>query len=173
MRIIAGEARGRRISAPDLSNVRPTGDRVKEALFNILQGRIVGRTVLDLFAGSGNLGLEALSRGAEWATFVDKAPQCRQIIANNIANLGYSNRSEVILSDALDFLSVTNRRYDIVFLDPPYSEDLAMDCLRLLQSRNILLPGADVVIEHGKNQYQELMAECRKYGDTYLSFLKF
>ena len=123
MRIIAGTARGRKIEAPEGKNTRPTLDRVRENLFNILQMNIRDSRVLDLFAGSGALSIEALSRGAESATLVDSDRNANRIQKKNLEALGFANRAEVLLRDwkqAAAELAREGRRYDLVFLDPPY-----------------------------------------------------
>ena len=123
MRIIAGTARGRKIEAPEGKNTRPTLDRVRENLFNILQMNIRDSRVLDLFAGSGALSIEALSRGAESATLVDSDRNASRIQKKNLEALGFANRAEVLLRDwkqAAAELAREGRRYDLVFLDPPY-----------------------------------------------------
>ena len=123
MRIIAGTARGRRIEAPKGLNTRPTLDRVRENLFNILQMNIRDSRVLDLFAGSGALSIEALSRGAESATLVDSDRNANRIQKKNLEALGFADQAEVLLRDwkqAAADLAREGRRYDLVFLDPPY-----------------------------------------------------
>ena len=123
MRIIAGTARGRKIEAPEGKNTRPTLDRVRENLFNILQMNIRDSRVLDLFAGSGALSIEALSRGAESATLVDSDRNASRIQKKNLEALGFADRAEVLLRDwkqAAADLAREGRRYDLVFLDPPY-----------------------------------------------------
>ena len=124
MRIIAGEARGRKIAAPSGTNTRPTLDRVRENLFNMIQSRISGCHVLDLFAGSGALGFEALSRGAASAVLVDHERNANSVQRANSSLLGFQDRTRIILSDwaeALRILRNEGRKFDIVFLDPPYS----------------------------------------------------
>ena len=123
MRIIAGTARGRKIEAPEGKNTRPTLDRVRENLFNILQMKIRGSRVLDLFAGSGALSIEALSRGAESATLVDSDRNANRIQKKNLESLGFAGQAEVMLRDwkqAAAELIRDGRQYDLVFLDPPY-----------------------------------------------------
>lgn len=124
MRIIAGEAGGRRIEAPAGQDTRPTLDRVRENLFNMLQGEIAGTNVLDLFAGSGALGFEALSRGAEHACLADHDRKAVKVEQKNAETLGYQNRVRIIQADwrkALKEFECLKERFDIVFLDPPYA----------------------------------------------------
>ena len=124
MRIIAGEARGRRIEAPEGRNTRPTLDRVRENLFNMLQGEISCSRVLDLFAGSGALSFEALSRGAEYACLVDHDRKASAVQIKNADTLGYRDRTRIMTSDwrrALKEIESTGKCFDMVFLDPPYA----------------------------------------------------
>lgn len=121
MRVVTGLARGMRLKTLEGLQTRPTSDRVKEALFNILQFEIEGRRVLDLFAGSGQLGIEALSRGAAYAVFLDKNPQAVQIIKDNLHHTGLSANTQVLCQDSLSFLDRTNDEFDVVMIDPPYA----------------------------------------------------
>ncbi|MDR1003278.1 MAG: 16S rRNA (guanine(966)-N(2))-methyltransferase RsmD [Oscillospiraceae bacterium] len=120
MRIITGSARGRRLRSLEGNDVRPTTDMVKEAVFSAIQFQIEERRVLDLFAGSGQIGLEAVSRGASEAVFVDKSPASINVIKSNIAACGFEDSCRVIRSDALSYLSSCAEMFDIVFADPPY-----------------------------------------------------
>ena len=136
MRIIAGTARGRKIEAPEGKNTRPTLDRVREYLFNILQMNIRGSRVLDLFAGSGALSLEALSRGAESATMVDSDRNANRIQRKNLESLGFTGQAEVMLRDwkqAVRELTREGRRYDLVFLDHRMPELDGMETLALIR----------------------------------------
>ena len=149
MRIISGEAGGRRISAPAGTNTRPTLDRVRENLFNMLQGKVEGRTVLDLFAGSGALSLEALSRGAKEAVLVDCDRRAVAAEKQNIGTLGYGSRADVVCADwrqAVSGLARRGKQFDLVFLDPPYAtQDLreVFDALVPLLETDAL-----IVLEH-------------------------
>jgi len=122
MRVITGLARGRKLVTLEGLETRPTADRVKEAEFSMIQFEIEGRNVLDLFAGSGQLGIEALSRGAKHAAFVDANPECVKIIRENLAHTGLSEKASVAAVDAEQFLMHTKAVFDIVFMDPPYSK---------------------------------------------------
>ena len=165
MRIIAGEARGRRIEAPEGRNTRPTLDRVRENLFNMLQGEISGSQVLDLFAGSGALSFEALSRGAEYACLVDHDRKASAVQMKNADILGYRDRTKIITSDfrrALKEIESTGKCFDMVFLDPPYAMlDLTDVFTGLIP---VLGEGATVVLEHeaGKNPETGPGYECVK-----------
>ena len=149
MRIIAGEAGGRRITAPAGTNTRPTLDRVRENLFNMLQGKVEGCRVLDLFAGSGALSLEALSRGAKEAVLVDCDRRAVAAEKQNIEALGYGGRAAVVCADwrqAVSAIQGRGKRFDLVFLDPPY----AMQDLREVFDALVPLLDAEalVVLEH-------------------------
>lgn len=149
MRIIAGTARGRRIEAPEGRNTRPTLDRVRENLFNILQMSIRDSRVLDLFAGSGALSIEALSRGAESATLVDSDRNANRIQKKNLEALGFAGQAEVLLRDwkqAAAELKRAGRRYDLVFLDPPYRMTDLSEVFSMLEG--LLADDGLVVLEH-------------------------
>ena len=165
MRIIAGEARGRKIEAPEGRNTRPTLDRVRENLFNMLQGEIDGSEVLDLFAGSGALSYEALSRGASYAFLVDHDRKASAVQRKNAEILGYMDRTEIITADwrkALKDIESQGRQFDIVFLDPPYA------MLNLTEVFTGLIPvlGKDalIILEHesGKNPEVAEGFDCTK-----------
>lgn len=130
MRVITGAARGRKLlTLPGTDAVRPTTQKVKEAIFSAIQFDIEGRRVLDLFAGSGQLGIEALSRGAESAVFVDVSPASIEIVKKNLAATGFDTKSEVVKSDYSNFLLRSGGKFDIAFLDPPYKSGALVDAL--------------------------------------------
>lgn len=120
MRVITGIARGRKLNAPDGLDVRPTTDKVKEAVFSAVQFEIEGTYVLDLFAGSGQMGIEAISRGASRAVFVDSSQRALRCINNNIRAVGFERQAEVISRDSYDYIKLTRNMFDIIILDPPY-----------------------------------------------------
>jgi 16S rRNA (guanine966-N2)-methyltransferase len=146
LRIIGGEWRGRRIRFPVQGGIRPTPDRVRETLFNWLMARVPGSRCLDLFAGSGALGLEALSRGAAHATFVERE---RRNVANlrDITALLAPARSTVIEADAINWLAGLPQPFDIVFLDPPFADGLLTEAMRLLEARGWLAADAFIYLE--------------------------
>ena len=167
MRVIAGELGGRRFQSPRGGATRPTAERVREAVFSML-GEIRGLRVLDLFAGSGALGIEALSRGAASATFVERAPRALAALRSNLASLGLEDRSRVVAGDALAALS-PGAEYDLVFLDPPYAmaETLAGVLSRELPS--VVAAGARAVSESDRRAPLALafpLSRERRYGDT-------
>ena len=174
MRVIAGRYGGRRLQAPPGTGTRPTSDRVREALFSILGARVAGARVLDLFAGSGALGLEALSRGAEAVTFVERAPAALRALRANLEALGAD--AEVARGDASKWLRAASagaRQYDLVFLDPPYrqAEALGAELSELLPA--VLGRDALVVAESDRRTPLELTIPTideRRYGDTLIRF---
>lgn len=150
LRIIAGEWRGRRLEFAATDGLRPTPDRVRETLFNWLQPFLSGARCLDLFAGSGALGLEALSRGAVSTTFIDREPLSCRALQSNLQKLKADN-AEVIQASVLDWLQqrITDLepRYDLVFMDPPYRQDLIRPCCELLEQHNLLADNAIIYVE--------------------------
>lgn len=129
MRVITGTARGRRLQTLSGEDVRPTTDRVKEAIFSSIQFEVEGRCFLDLFAGSGQMGIEALSRGAKSATFVDSSEQALDVVARNLRETGFTDRARLVKGEYASFLLRTSERFDIAFLDPPYDSGLLPDAL--------------------------------------------
>lgn len=143
MRVITGSARGTRLEAPAGESTRPTSDMAKEAIFSILQFELEQAVVLDLFAGSGQLGIEALSRGAKTAVFVDTSREAQEIIRRNLAQTKLSAASRVAAMDAKAFLAGTAERFDMAFLDPPYGQDLIGQVLPLLAEK---MRGTGVIV---------------------------
>jgi 16S rRNA (guanine966-N2)-methyltransferase len=177
MRVTGGTGRGRQLKAPAGSGVRPTSDKVKQALFNILGQRVAGSVFLDLYAGAGGVGIEALSRGAERVVFVDASRESVKTIRQNIERTGFGDSATVIQSGTEPFLKKLSGPYDVVFLDPPYAAELA-PLLQLVASAGILKPDTVVIAEHFKKQPSPgragalmLFREAR-YGDTVLAFYK-
>ena len=144
MRVISGEYRGRKLLEPEGRDVRPTTDQVKEAMFNIIQFDIEGRRVLDLFAGTGQLGIEALSRGARECIFVDSVRDSLRLVKENLHRCGVSARTEQ--SDALSFLR-RRERFDLIFVDPPYDSALAPEVMEAVKAFDILSKGGIMVVE--------------------------
>lgn len=174
MRVIAGIAKGRKISSGDIKGTRPTLDRVKESLFNILGYPLDGLDFLDLFSGTGNLGIEAISRGADKVVFVDENIKCYNLIKNNISMLGFEEKSEIIKADAISFLKKTNKKFDIILMDPPYDDvDIIVKTIEIVSENNLLKKNGLLIIEHD-NKFKPtiLPNDQRKYGSTYLSFYK-
>ena len=149
MRIITGTARGTKLVTLEGEATRPTIDKVKEALFSMIQFDIEGRNILDLFAGSGQLGLEALSRGAAKATFIDESRQAVDVVIDNAKKTHLFDKCRISASGAIPFLksAAGKEKYDIVFLDPPYGSDLLAQALKQLSDGRVLAPGAIIVCE--------------------------
>ncbi|MDD6102833.1 MAG: 16S rRNA (guanine(966)-N(2))-methyltransferase RsmD [Clostridiales bacterium] len=158
MRVVAGSARSIVLETPAGNNTRPTTDRIKETLFNILMPYVPGSIVLDLFAGSGGLGIECLSRGAEFATFVDAYRPASECIKHNLAKTHFNNKSEMLIMDfenALSNLKRLGRKYDLVILDPPYDKGLEFSALRIMADYDLLAEDALVVVETSKEHDPE------------------
>lgn len=170
MRIVAGEWRGRRIKAPDDDRVRPTADRVREAWMSIIGQEIVGARVLDLFAGSGALGLEALSRGAAVAEFVELSPRSLRALRENADALGAGDAAIVHRGDAVRFVQTLKPGdFDVAFADPPYKLGLA----KAVAERWLEVPFAGVLgVEHWIRDAMPEGGELRKYGDTAITFYR-
>ncbi|MBI4353511.1 MAG: 16S rRNA (guanine(966)-N(2))-methyltransferase RsmD [Candidatus Omnitrophica bacterium] len=177
MKILTGSLRGRGILFKPNPHLRPTGDKVRKAIFDLLRGEIEGKRVLDLFSGTGALGLEALSNGASWVTFVEANRAQAVKIRQNLAKLGVPEKAWVLRKDvfeAMEYLSRKGEAYDVVFLDPPYGGGLAGRVLEALSQAPFLGQGAFVVLEcHKKELIQSpsgrLKAiQTKVYGDTRL-----
>ena len=152
MRVITGTARGRRLKELAGMETRPTTDRVKEGLFNIIQFDIEGRRVLDLFAGTGQLGIEALSRGAASAVFVDQRRDAAALVGENLKLTGLAGRGRVLCADAMAFLDTCREKYDLVFLDPPYATGLLEQALGKITQFDILRQHGIMVCESKSSQ---------------------
>lgn len=150
MRIITGSKRGKKLVTLEGEQVRPTTDRVKESLFNILQFQLEGRRFLDLFAGSGQIGLEALSRGAAQCVFVDASKESIRVVEKNVQSTGMGDRAKVVSSDFAVYLSGCREHFDIAFLDPPYRSGLLERALPLVAQK--MNPGGVILCEHPKDE---------------------
>ena len=151
MRVIGGVYRGRRISAPAGFDVRPTSDRLRETLFNIIAPQIEGSRFLDICAGSGAVGIEALSRGASSVTFIDRSRRACAVIESNLATLGVTSNATIINREAVSALKRLARdaaKFDIVFFDPPYASEIYSQVMRRLAASGLLNPQAIVITEH-------------------------
>jgi len=176
MRVIAGKARGMRLAAPKGSSIRPTLDRVRESLFNILRGHLEGARFLDLFAGTGANGIEALSRGAQFACFVDSNAQALSTVRRNLEASHLATDAVCLRLNLPNGLSRLDDSYNLIFADPPYDFSNYTPLLEGLCEHNLAAPGAYIIIEHQKGA--ALPAQCgplerhreSKYGGTHLSF---
>lgn len=180
MRIISGTSKGRKLVSQRSRSLRPTSDRVKESIFNILRVEMEGKVVLDLFAGTGNLGIEALSRGAKKAIFVEKGRQATRLIQRNLTPLRVEDRSEILTKDvnrAIGILKQRGESFDLILMDPPYEKGLIQKTLMKLTLHPIYHKDSILVIEHNR---REPLPETvvgwnlirqRRIGDTLISFL--
>lgn len=181
LRIIAGDAKGRRLLSPQGRETRPTSDKVKESIFNILGDRVPDAEVLDLFAGTGNLGLEAISRGAKSSVFIDINRESIKIIHENIKLLKYEEYCEVYNNDSFSALNILGRRgirFDIIFVDPPYHKDIVPRVLDKIIETSVLKEYGIIVAEHdSRDEVPDRASNLIRYkssvyGDTTISFYK-
>ena len=178
MRVISGKARGVNLKTPDGMLTRPTTDRVKEALFSIIQFDIPGAKVLDLFGGTGQLGIESLSRGAQSAVFVDSQRSACMLIRENLKRTHLEDAAKVVCSDYSDFLKKSGETYNIILLDPPYAEKFLENALKLITEIDILQSGGIIVTERPveKNLDLDLPGYTRskdyKYSSTILTIFR-
>ena len=181
MRIIAGKAKGTKLYTLDGKNTRPTLDRVKESLFNIIQNEIQDSIFLDLFSGSGAIGLEALSRGAKKAILCDKSKEACDIIRRNVQKTHLESNVEIYNVDFKTVLSdKINEKIDIIYLDPPYKTNFAIESIKIILEKDLLKHNSIIIIETDNRDtiIQELenikceINDIRKYGRAYLIFLK-
>ena len=178
MRVITGKARGVALKTPEGMATRPTADRVKEALFSILNFDTPGAKVLDLFAGTGQLGIEALSRGAQYAVFVDERLESYKIICENLKRTKLEPYASVIRGDSISYLKSTKEKFDIIFLDPPYAGDLLENSLKLISEIDILQSGGIIATERplGKElvcSFADLVrSKDYKYGKTLITIFR-
>ena len=180
MRIISGSSKGRKLATPRDLSLRPTSGRVKESIFNILRGQVEGRAVLDLFAGTGNLGIEALSRGAKKVIFVERERRAIRLIQRNLAQFGLTERSEVLHTDANRAIGILKKRgniFDLIFMDPPYEKGLIERTLMKLNSHPIYHRDSILVVEHHRRELPSSasvgwnLVRQRKMGETVVSVL--
>lgn len=175
MRIISGKYRGLNLAEFKGAEIRPTADRVKESLFNILSQYIIGAEVLDLFCGSGNLGIECLSRGAKSVHFNDISKDSIAVFKKNAAKLGGKDKYTVTTLDFKKCL-LRDADYDLIFIDPPYASDAGIEALKIISHYDKLKEGGIAVYERDRAFEGEIkgleMFDERKYGKTYLSFFK-
>ena len=164
MRVISGTKRGKKLREPDNYDIRPTTDMVKESLFNIIQFDIEGRRVLDLFAGTGQLGIECLSRGAAEVTFVDQSREAVAIVKENLKSCGFEAR--VVQSDSIAFLG-RGEKFDVILIDPPYATNLVDKALEIINSVDILTEGGIIMCESGREKPMPDMNmpcfKCKEY----------
>ena len=167
MRIIAGELKGRRLKTPEDNRVRPTADKVKEAVFSMISPWIYDSTAVDLFAGTGNLGLEAISRGASHVIFVDKDRRSIALIRENAAYCRVEDWCDIIWSDYRNAAAKISGKADIVFLDPPYGRGLLTDALQMVAETGLLCEGGIAVAEHAIGRLT--LIKSKRYGKIGIS----
>ena len=178
MRIIAGERRGHKLREFDGDDVRPTTDRVKESVFNIISPFISMSSVLDMFSGSGALSFEAISRGAKRAVCLDNDKRSVDIIRKNAEDLSYTDRCEIINCSCFDYIKRTNAGFDIIFLDPPYNKGLIEPALegivknRILSDDGIIMLESDSTDFHGEMDGLKIYRQ-KKYGRTYITIYRY
>lgn len=178
MRVITGKARGTVLKTPEGLQTRPTADRVKEALFSIIQFDVPGAKVLDLFGGSGQLGIEALSRGAKQAVFVDESDAACKLIRENLRRTKLERDARIIRSDYMAFLNSCHDKFDLIFLDPPYAEVFLENAIKRISEIDILQSGGIIVAERplGKEILWDFPGFSRskdyKYGNCLLTLFK-
>lgn len=180
MRVITGKARGSKLIGPDGLETRPTSDRIKESLFNIIGQDVQAISFLDIFSGSGAIGIEALSRGAKDATFIESSKDAAKAIAANLAKTRLSGQASLLnmpVDKALEQLARANQKYDVIFMDPPYNKDMINHTLGLIMANDLLGPDGYIIVE-GPSDYQLqaheglILWKQKKYSITTISFLK-
>lgn len=182
MRIITGKLRGMKLFSPTNTDIRPTADRVKESVFNILGFNFESTMVLDLFSGTGNLGLEAWSRGAEHVLFVDKSRGSINLLKKNIEKASVGEMVSFIQADVLKYIKILfeqEKKFDYIFADPPYNKGHLKFVIEELDKYDILTPKGTIIIEHAYEEFVDLIILNRlslfrkeKYGETQVSFFK-
>ena len=177
MRVISGIARGTKLDSLEGLATRPTLDRVKESMFNIIQNKIENACVLDLFSGSGALAIECLSRGAKEAYFCDKSKDAIKIIKKNIEKTHFESKTVIINKDYLKCLDEINKKFDIIFLDPPYESNFAEEALKVIIKKELLNNDGIIIFETDKKDISNIekldinIYDLRKYGRVELIFL--
>lgn len=181
MRIIAGTAKGRKLASFRGLSIRPTTDKVREAIFNILTQSFPFKNVLDLFAGTGAMGVEALSRGAEKATLVDSDPRAIRVIKKNLELCRFTEQAVIMNMDvesALHILSKKEKRFDLILIDPPYEASMTGSALKSIDEQGLLSPDGIIVSESSKRMIWDgalkgiKLTDRRSYGDTVVSFYR-
>lgn len=178
MRVIAGTAKGVSLKTPDGLATRPTAERVKEALFSMIHFDIPGKKILDLFAGTGQLGIEALSRGAKFAVFTDAREEACKLVRENVQKCRFSQQAQVLRADYKQFLHNCKDRFDIIFLDPPYVEVFLENSLKIISEIDILQSGGIIITERpaDKPLTMEISGFSRskdyKYGNTVITVFR-
>lgn len=173
MRIIAGKNKGKKLKEFKGDKIRPTSDRAKESLFNILGSKVLGCDFLDLCAGTGSIGLESFSRGAKTVTFIDISKESLSLVKENALSIGCNET--FVLSSAINFISATDKKFDIIFFDPPYEFSNIEEILRVVKDRKLLKDGGVFIYEHQADRpSKEVLGfkilDSRKYGIAVFDF---
>ena len=179
MRVISGTAKGTRLDSLEGNTTRPTLDRVKEALFNIIQNDIKDAKVLDLFSGSGALAIEALRRGASFCVLCDKSNDAIKIIKKNLEKTKLNSKAQIIKDDYKKILNYLNEKFDLIFIDPPYTENIAINAVKLIIQEELLSNNGIIILEtddevrelEGLKNINVNVYDLRKYGRVKLIFL--
>ena len=177
MRIISGTMRGRKLISLKGDSIRPTTDRVRESIFNLIMDFVRDAVCLDLFGGSGALSLEAISRGAKKSTIIDKAKSSVDVIKQNIELTGFGDKTVVRCEDSMEFLKNDDQKFDIIFLDPPYNRGFVAPVIDLIVKKNLLTDEGIIVLEsdfsdeHGEFYGLEMLKQ-RRYGRTFVTIYK-
>lgn len=171
MRIISGKYKGKKLKGFDIDGTRPTMDRVKESLFGMIQNYIKDSNVLDLFAGSGALGIEAISEGARVCTFIDNNEKCIKVIRENTSN--FDEDIEIVNTDYKRYLKKVDKKFDIIFLDPPYESKTINKALKIIEQRNLLNENGIVVCEYENLKLETTLNKIKEksYGSKIVSVL--
>lgn len=181
MRVITGKAKGHKLKAPCGFKTRPTADRVKESIFNIIGDTINNSVVLDLYSGSGNIGIEFLSRGAQKCFFIESDVSTVKIIKENLDKTGLINQAYVfknLVLDSIKILSKKEKKFDFIFMDPPYNKNLVIPTLNEIHKSKVLEEQGVIIIEHESKTLLPdrvlsfIRTDTRKYGDTSVTFYK-
>lgn len=178
MRIISGIRKGKKLKSPKNMDQRPTLDRVKESVFNIIKGEIQEKTVLDLFAGSGNIGIEFISRGAKMVYFIDNDQEAYNLINYNLKDARLEDFAKVIKLDSMKFLKSSNKSFDLIYIDPPYNKKYLYEkTLKIISMNKLLKANGKIILEKQngvkiKNEDLFNIIDSRKYGDTIILFLE-
>ena len=179
MRVIAGLLKGRKLERIDTLGIRPTSDRVREAMFSILNNNVLDSIFLDLFAGSGGVGIEAYSRGASEIVFIDSNPDSIKILKKNLFKIGLAEGIEVYNTDykiAISKLGSRAKKFDIIFIDPPYNKNIPIEAINKIYENDILSRKGIIIIEHDIKEFMPekvniyKLHKRKKYGNTQLSF---
>ncbi len=181
MRVISGKARGLKLNSPKNDDTRPTTDRVKESLFNMINSYMMDSDILDLFAGTGSLGIECLSRGSRECVFVDSSKDSIAVIKSNIKKARVESESIVLNTDfksAMSSLGLKNKKFDVIFMDPPYYKNMFEDALKGVDDKSLLKEDGVIIVEHDtKDKFPDNIGKLyksrdKKYGNTTVTFYK-